>query len=528
MKKNIMAVLTASSVAVMAVGATLAAYAEPEQEQQIKDEAGTYAYGVDSKCLYINTPDGFANWKADTRIKSNGIKAISFDNFYDENGGEIPAGAFEGLTSVESVVFQNTITKIGDNAFKGCTSLVDIVFEHSPEVIDDKLITIGKSAFEGCTSIAELDFRETLVEKIGESAFKGCTSISKLVLYSEHSEGNKRIEVKSPVAEIGKSAFQGCTGLMDITFDPDLREIGESAFEGCINLGITDEKPNEETNGTDTIIWLHSVTFGSKGSAKLETIGKRAFYGCEKLTAIGFPANVKTIGEYAFANCTSLYVADMWSCKQLTSIEKYAFFNCLSLMQVDFPDSHIYKNAYGYSSTAPKHTIAEGAFRNCSWLEGVILSPYVGDVAPGAFYKCKNLKYMGYYVDEAKGIGTDIEIKIDTEHSTQDSPVSSQISKSAVDRQSLSLLAESGEGSEKVTIYVPPEVTVFAFNKAEFEDKTAVRDETIIETFWEKVAEEHPGLTYDGQIFMSEPKWKYTYEGSEGPQEPTADGTRYI
>ncbi len=518
MKKKLMAVLTASSVAVMAAGATLAAYAEPEQEPQIKDEDGTYAYGVNSKCLYINNLNGFENWKADTRINRDDIKIISFDNFSDANGGEVPAGAFEGFTSIERVEFKNSISVIGENAFKGCTSLVDVVFQNEHW---GSLITIGKSAFEGCTSISQLDFSRTMVGEIGESAFKGCTSISKLIFYSY--DGPSRYD--SYVTEIGKSAFQGCTGLMDIVFGNALEEIGESAFEGCINLGKTEEKPNEETNNTDTIIWLHGIKFEDKNSSSLETIGKRAFYGCEKLAAFSFPEKVKTIGEYAFANCASLYGVDMSSCNQLTNIEKYAFFNCLSLMEVHFPRSGNYSS--GYNSSIPKHTIAEGAFRNCSWLEGVILSPYVGNVAPGAFYKCKKLKYIGYYVNESRGIGTNIKIEIDTEHSTQDPPNPPQNSKSAVDKQSLSLLAaSSGSGdSETVTVWVPPEVTAFSYGQMESNEKYDFLNEKTAEMFQEKLAEENLDLTYKGQIIVTESS--RPYEPFE-PKEPTKeDGSYY-
>ena len=529
MKKKLMAVLTASSVAAMAAGATLAAYAEPNQGPQYKDDDETYVYDVNSSCLFLNTFDGFEKWKADTRINRNDIKKISFDNFSNANGGEIPAGAFEGLTSIESVQFNNSISKIGDNAFKGCTSITEVVFDKSES---DVSITIGKSAFEGCTSISELDFRETAVVEIGESAFKGCTSISKLVFYSWeiNQYGSVTARHDSHVKKIGKSAFQDCTGLLDIVFGNALKEIGESAFEGCINLGKTDPKPNEETNGTDIIIWLHGISFGNKSDSSLETIGNRAFYGCEKLTAFGFPEKIKTIGEYAFANCASLHVADMWECRQLESIEKYAFFNCLSLTQVDFPNSRIYANGgHGYNSAFPKHTIAEGAFRNCSWLEGVILSPYVGNVAPGAFYKCKNLKYIGYYyyVNDFYGIGNNVEIKVDTEHSTQDPPNPPQNSKSAVDKQSLSLLAASGEDSETVTIYVPPEVTVFSFDTMGEDEKSAVKETTAAEMFWEKMAEEHPGLTYDGQIVTNKPRWKYENEYYKEPEEPVESEDSY-
>ena len=508
MKKKLMAALTASSVAVMAAGATLAAYAEPEQEEQITDEEGTFSYGVDSKCLRIDKPEGFENWKTAGR-DPNEIKEVSFLTYWDETMREVPAGEFEGFTNIERVVFgYYGITLIGENAFKGCTSLTNVGFMKATW---GDSITIGNSAFEGCTSISQLDLSGTRVTEIGESAFKDCTSISQLILWKDYANN-------SYVEKIGKSAFQGCTGLLDFTYGATLKEIGESAFEGCINLGMIEETPNEETNNSDTIIYLHGIRHENTVGLGLETIGDRAFYGCEKLTAFEFPRDVKTIGDYAFANCASLYIAEMSNCEQLESIGNYAFFNCLSLIQVDFPGCQDYKSNFNrFTRASQKHTIGEGAFRNCSWLEGVLLSPDVGYVAPGAFYKCKNLKYIGYPVIEATPEVTNFEIKIDVEHSTQDPPNPPQNSKSAVYERSSTLLAAPGESensesetpdesdnSETVTIYVPPEVTVFSVKTMTSAEKFDLINEYFNRLAKEKLAE--VGLEYDDQIVVAYPQ----------------------
>jgi hypothetical protein len=38
----------------------------------------------------------------------------------------------------------------------------------------------------------------------------------------------------------------------------------------------------------------------------ITSIGKRAFYGCTKITSIALPEGVTSIGEYAVPNCESL------------------------------------------------------------------------------------------------------------------------------------------------------------------------------------------------------------------------------
>ncbi len=58
---------------------------------------------------------------------------------------EIPDGAFEGCTNLESIIAFG-VTRIGANAFKGCTSLKAFA-------IDNKVTALGENAFEGVPEI---------------------------------------------------------------------------------------------------------------------------------------------------------------------------------------------------------------------------------------------------------------------------------------------------------------------------------------------------------------------------------------
>lgn len=84
---------------------------------------------------------------------------------------------------------------------------------------------------------------------------------------------------ETTVTGIGVKAFDGNTELRTISFPETLKMIDNEAFKNCSNLT--------------------TVTFGAGSS--LTAIGDRSFNACAKLTDIAIPAQVATIGNYAFA-----------------------------------------------------------------------------------------------------------------------------------------------------------------------------------------------------------------------------------
>jgi len=90
----------------------------------------------------------------------------------------------------------------------------------------------------------------------------------------------------------------------------------------------------------------------------LETIGDSAFSGCVALALVKLPPNLKTIGERAFRQCTSLKEADMSELHALETIGSYAFAEC---------------NALALVKWAPNlKTIGKTAFQGCPLRDIVI------------------------------------------------------------------------------------------------------------------------------------------------------------
>lgn len=318
MKKNLMAALTASSVALMAGGATLAAYVGADVTST--DIVNRTSDGVkDAIMLEFHYQDDLYNWREKVSAEDlEKVTAIYF-NDYGNSITNIPEGCFKGLTNLEKVILPYSssyssygIQEIGESAFEGCTSLKEIGFYTSTTYLWDpktqyvgggyvtamprSIKRIGDNAFKGCESLEEINFSYDYdsgknLESIGNNAFEGCTSLTNLDLGAYY----------SGTIQLGKEAFKDCTGLEYLRIQSgyfyDSRasvNIGESAFEGCKNLRYADLK-------------------GIHGSS---VIGKRAFADCFKLWKIALPGTESSTKNDSVLNGT-------------LTIESEAFFNTI-------------------------------------------------------------------------------------------------------------------------------------------------------------------------------------------------------
>lgn len=228
-----------------------------------------------------------------------GTKAFSYDWMIREK--------------ISEVVFEGSITEIGEGAFCGCYNMKHIDLPSSVR-------KIGKDAFSS-TGLEDITLPARL-ESIGSGAF----GRSKLT----------SITIPGNVFVVGNDSFRSgvfatCEKLRSVTIEHGVTEIQAYMFENC---GV-----------------LESVTLPNS----IKTIGNGAFTDCVSLRSIVIPYGVQKLEARTFSNCRSLQSVQMPG--SITSIGTEAFADCRSLQSITIPQSVTF--------------IDDNTFSNCVTLERI-------------------------------------------------------------------------------------------------------------------------------------------------------------
>ena len=329
-----------------------------------------------------------------TRIEKGAFKGCVNLKSIDLPGvAEIEEGAFEGCTNLTSVTAP-AAEWIEDGAFKDCVNLTDFL-------MSDAATRITDYAFENCSKLKNINLPSS-VYTLGEGAFKNCSSLTEMSVpvkfinpYTFYGcTSLKTVFLSGELFSIGKYAFGDCESLDDIYFD-NSTEAWDSVFKDALwiaggssaQLHLTEDftydvMANGYASVTGYTGWnisyvrlprtLDGVTVveiapeAFKNSSiksfappyTVNCIGDRAFEGCADLEAIyldTFYGTLRSVGEYAFKDCTSLL---SFSCPGgMTEIKDGAFKNCTSLASVSIP--------------LAMASIGETAFEGCSSLTDI-------------------------------------------------------------------------------------------------------------------------------------------------------------
>ena len=252
--------------------------------------------------------------------------------------GSIPPAAFLGM-KLASFSFPSNTTSIGDGAF-GATALTAVE-------VPAGVTAMGSSAFADCQALASASLPAT-VTRIGTGTFRGCGNLAS-------------VTIDSPIREIPALTFAGCAALRNIDIPRSVRIIGERAFA---DSGLA----AAELNDIDSIApWafagcraLASVTFsGTTPDAigqgaffrdsnaevrlgglmeSLSEIQPHSFTGVKAVSGLGTPAasSVGKVGEYAMAYTspgTTVYLP-----AELREIGEAAFANWRGVREIDVTD----------------------------------------------------------------------------------------------------------------------------------------------------------------------------------------------
>jgi len=279
-------------------------------------------------------------------------------------------------TSVGKVVIKDGMTSIGDFAFYGCTGIENV---NIPESVTE----IGRESFENCSQLSMITIPRSVVE-IRENTFYNCSNLTIAcyegsVAYTYARENSIHIKTLSDTQE------GTCGTNLTWTLKPD----GTLTVSGTGYM--TDYLPsNAAPWGTE----VKKVVVG----AGVISIGRYAFYNCDKLESVSLPEGLIEIRYGSFYNCSYLAGIDIPSTVVL--VESYAFMHCESIREVIIPQnvSGIGGNTFAYCSSLQEVWIEEGptsigdsAFLFCSELCDINIPTSITYIGENAFQNCNAL-----------------------------------------------------------------------------------------------------------------------------------------
>ncbi len=214
--------------------------------------------------------------------------------------------AFTGNSTLQTLTLPNSITTIQSGTFNNTTpaSSTGAFSGSNIQTLNAAGLTLVNEAAFTNSQIATIDLSS--VTKIGRGAFANCTNLTSVDL-SHIASGN-----------FYEYAFSGCTGLTNVTW---------SAGGSTFGHGAIPAHAFENTGITNSVI--STIPVSSPGY--VYSIGDYAFAGCTSLTNITIPDGID-IGAFAFNGCTGL--------TQLTlpnsncTIGTYCFAGCSSLTKI--------------------------------------------------------------------------------------------------------------------------------------------------------------------------------------------------
>lgn len=394
----------------------------------------------------------FLNCGAEKVILPSSVEYIGFnDETVEEitsgNGSATYLGTFGSSVKTIKIGENSRLSAIFPYAFSAC-GITEIEIPSSVKFI-------GKYAFGAETdreilSLTFIDGENELY--IDDCAFKGIG----------FSAVGYKVTFPAGLRHIGKEAFMNSNNLAYVTFNDGLKTISEKAFfnGGLKNVDVpssveyVDDDGNVLINnvfGNTAITELTirnpietAVLFGGNVPTSLAkitvygdicdrqfysitslenltivdatTIGDEAFYGCVSVTRISVPSTVKSIGDYAFAECSLLMTCIFESGSVLTSIGEYLFKNDLKLRSCYFPSSVAdteWKGVfYGCASleeisSLPSGltTIGEETFYGCDSLVSAVIPAGITKIGTKAFYNCRNVILSDVRFDYLTEIG---------------------------------------------------------------------------------------------------------------------------
>lgn len=272
----------------------------------------------------------------------------------------------------------------------------EVLYSGHADVLDDvemlKIIGPLNSAdwmdIKNMNNLKALDLSEAQITEIPNNAFDGKGWINSVIL----PEGLTRI---------GDYSFRG-TNIRRIYIPSTVTTISQYAFISTPLQYLTFANNSQiETIGQFAFAScssLQNVNFGN--TTTLTTIANAAFYNCKSLREIVIPNSVKSMGYAVFQDCSAL--KKLLFSDGISFINDYTCSGCSSLEHIKLPQELVRINYAAFNGTTSlksidiPNTVNEiraYAFQNCG-IETLILPISMQYLYRNSFNNCKSLKYI--------------------------------------------------------------------------------------------------------------------------------------
>ncbi len=322
-------------------------------------------------------------------------------------------------SSIGKIEFMNDLSKctVARTAFTGCDVVKTVVYDKSKgkfERISPLITKAGITTTRYCTA----RYYDSI-----ESLREGADPLAKAVLkegsylfspsQSDYMAGSDKVPLANTgYAWVYDDGAQDLEGRITDSQNIYAHEISDNTIVANVSVkvdGISQDEPcvfsilsnpSEGANGMVSVGRMSDgspavqtsvkgvveipATVSSKGSAyDVVEVGAFAFgssdpeRACASITGVELPAQVTSVEQAAFMNCTSLESATFAAGSKLASIGAAAFSQCAKLAQIDFPQG--------------LGAISSSAFDGCA-LTKVVLPPSLKKLGKRAFNSCSELR----------------------------------------------------------------------------------------------------------------------------------------
>jgi len=217
----------------------------------------------------------------------NSVKSIGF-------------AAFQNCVNLTSINIPNSVTQIGNEAFRDCSKLTTIDFGDLDA--NNYLSSIGENAFYGCNALKKVYVEMETPVNIKDKPIFGSLNLSQMTLYVMY--GTLSAYETAPIwQDFGtkKEFLYGGDGAVRWRFeDGNLTVSGTGTISNYYEIGDSGTKTNAPWDAVKSLINNIIVKDG------ITQIRYNNFYSCINVTKVEIGKDVTSIGNYAFAKCTSL------------------------------------------------------------------------------------------------------------------------------------------------------------------------------------------------------------------------------